>query len=118
MFANPIWSILLLCAPVALYWFVIRPRLQARFTDLYTNVDTLLGRIWARIWAFRTPVIGAIGAIVAAAPDIIVKLAPVDFSTILPQPWGLWVGTSVGIIIPVMKAFETTPGQVPPPAGT
>lgn len=118
MFANPLWSLLLLAAPVGLYFFVIRPRLKANFTDLYANVDTMLGRVWARVWAFRTPVIGAIGALMAALPDLLVKIAPIDFSTILPQPWGLYVGTTVGIIIPIMKAFETTPGQAPPPAGT
>lgn len=115
---NIFLSLLVLGAPVALYFFVIRPRLKAKFTDLYTDIDSFWGRVWARVWAFRTPVIGTIGALVAAAPDILVKLAPVDFSTILPQPWGLYVGTTVGIIIPIMKAFETTPGQTPPPAGT
>lgn len=115
---NLFLSLVVLTAPAALYFIVIRPRLKANFTDLYANLDSWESRLWARIWAFRTPVVAAIGALIAALPDILVKIAPIDFSTILPQPWGLWVGTSVGILIPIMKAFETTPGQAPPPAGT
>lgn len=114
---NLFASLMVLAAPIALYFFVIRPRLKANFTDIYSNLDTMWQRVWARVWAFRTPVIGAIGALMAALPDILVKVSSVDFSTVLPQPWGLWVGTTVGVIIPIMKAFETTPAQAPPPAG-
>lgn len=113
MFANPIWSILLLAAPIALYWFVIRPRLKAKFTELYDHIDSFWGRVWARTYAFRTFWIGVAGAVVTAAPDLLVLIAPVDFSGILPQPWPAFTGPATSAIIVLMKAFETKPaGQV------
>ena len=54
MFANPIWSVLLLLAPLTLYWFVIRPRLKTRFTAIYADLDSFWARVWARTYAFRT----------------------------------------------------------------
>lgn len=109
MFANPIWSLLLLCAPVALYWFVIRPRLQAKFTELYDHIDSFWGRVWARTYAFRTFWIATAGAVVTALPDILAAIAPVDFSGILPQPWPAYTGPATTIAITLMKAFETKP---------
>lgn len=111
MFANPIWSILLLAAPVALYWFVIRPRLKARFVDIYADLDSFWARVWARIYAFRTFWIATLGAIVTAAPDILVQIAPLDFSPFLPQPWPAYTGPATTIAITLMKAFETKPKE-------
>lgn len=111
MFANPIWSALLLAAPVALYWFVIRPRLEARFVDLYADLDSFWARAWARLYAFRTFWIGVAGVIMTAAPDLLVLIAPVDFSGVLPQPWPAFTGPVTSAIIVLMKAFETKPGE-------
>lgn len=116
MFANPLWSVLLLLIPVAVYWFVIRPRLKAKFTDLYANIDSVWGRIWARAYAFRTFFIATFGAVVTALPDLLVRVMSVDFS-FLPQPWPMYVSIGTTVVITLMKAFETTPGQTPPPAG-
>lgn len=109
MFANPIWSILLLAAPIALYWFVIRPRLKIKFTDLYAHIDSFWGRVWARTYAFRTFWIATFGAVVTALPDILVQVAPLDFSGFLPQPWPAYTSSAVAIAISLMKAFETKP---------
>ena len=111
MFAHPIWSLLLLAAPVALYWFVIRPRLKVRFTDLYGHLDSLWERVWARIVAFRTFWIATVGALVTALPDLLVLITPVDFSGILPQPWPAFTGPATSAVIVLMKAFETKPGE-------
>lgn len=111
MFLNPIWSILLLLVPVAVYYFVIRPRLRMRFTALYARYDAFWERAWARIYAFRTFFLATAGALLAAAPDILVAITPLDFSKILPQPWGLWVGTAVAVLTALMKAFETKPRE-------
>lgn len=111
MFANPIWSILLLIAPFVVYWFVIRPRLKARFTEIYSGIDSFWARVWARTYAFRTFFIAAFGAFLAAAPDILVRIAPLDFSSFLPQPWGGWCAFGVSVAIPLMKAFETKPRE-------
>lgn len=111
MFANPIWSLLILAAPVALYWFVIRPRLKARFTELYADIDSFWGRVWARTYAFRTFWIAALGAIITALPDILATIAPVDFSPFLPQPWPAYTAPVTTVAITLMRAFETKPGE-------
>lgn len=111
MFANPIWSVLLLVIPIAVYVFIIRPRLKASFLDVYAGLDSFWARVWARTYAFRTFWIAALGAFLAALPDILVQIAPLDFSGLLPRPWGGWVAAGVAIAIPLMKAFETKPGE-------
>lgn len=111
MFANPIWSLLLLAAPIALYWFVIRPRLETRFLDLYADLDSFWQRVWARTKAFRSFWVGVAGAIVTAAPDLLVLISPLDFSGVLPQPWPAYTGPVTSAILVVMKAFDTKPGE-------
>jgi len=111
MFAHWIWSLLLLAAPLALYWLVIRPRLKARFVDLYAGLDSFWDRVWARAYAFRTFWIATAGAILTAAPDLLVLIAPLDFSGVLPQPWPAFTGPATSAVIVLMKAFETRPGE-------
>lgn len=111
MFANPFWSVLLLALPIALYWFVIRPRLRAKLTDLYAHLDSFWARIWARMYAFRTFWIATLTAVLTALPDILVQLAPLDFSGILPQPWPAYTTTGFTLTVTLMKAFETTPKE-------
>lgn len=111
MFANPIWSILLLLVPVALYWFVIRPRLQVDFLDLYSKLDTMWARVKARAYVFRTFWIATAGAVITALPDILVQIAPLDFSTWLPQPWAMYTGPATASVLAVMRAFETKHGE-------
>lgn len=108
MFAHPIWSILILCVPVLIYWFIIRPRLKARLTDLYSNLDSFWERLAARVYAFRTFVVAAWAALLVAMPDLLVQIAPLDFS-FLPQPWAGYVSPVALMLIAVMKAFETKP---------
>ena len=110
MFANPIWSVLLLAAPIAVYWFIIRPRLQTRFTDLYAHIDGFWARLWARLYAFRTFMVASGGAVLVALPDLLVQIAPLDFS-FLPQPWAGFVSPACLIAVALMKAFETKPGE-------
>lgn len=122
MFANPFWSVILLLAPIALYWFVIRPRLNAKMTELYADagyggrVARFLARIKARLYAFRTFWIVTAGAVITALPDLLVIIAPVDFSPWLPQPWPAYTGPITTGIIAIMRAYETTSGTTPPSA--
>lgn len=110
MFANPIWSLLLLCVPVAIYWFVIKPKLQAKLSEIYAE-DGWWNWIKSLLYAFRTPVVGALGIILTALPDLLVIVAPVDFSPWLPQPWPAYTGPITSAVIVLMKAFETKPGE-------
>ena len=111
MFANPLWSVALMLAPFVLYWLVIRPRLQERFLNLYSDLNSFWCRVRARLYAFRTFWIATAGALVTALPDLLVLVTPLDFSPFLPQPWPAYTGPATTAIITIMKAFETKPGE-------
>ena len=113
MFANPIWSILLIATMVAIYWFVIKPRLHAKFTELRSDVDSFWGRLFARIYAFRTYCVATFGILLAALPDLLVAVAPFDFSPYIGERWGAIVGLGTTITIALMKALETKPKDEP-----
>ena len=110
MFLHPLVSIALLCVPILVYWFIIRPRLHSRFIDLYAHLDSFWARVWARTYAFRTFWISVFTTVITAAPDLLVRLAPLDFS-FLPQPWPAYTATFFTVAVTLMKAFETTPGE-------
>jgi hypothetical protein len=74
----------------------------------------ILGRMWARIYAFRTPIVAAMGPVLTALPDILVKIPTLDLS-FLPAPWPAWAMGISSFAVIIMKAFETTPNNVPPP---
>lgn len=113
MFANPLWSVAIFVALALIYRFIISPRLRVRFADTYAHIDSFWGRTKARIWAFRTPLMAAVGPVLTALPDILVQIPHVDLS-FLPAPWPAWAmgASTFGVII--MKAFETTPRDTPP----
>jgi hypothetical protein len=111
MFANPLWSVLILLALVLIYRFIISPRLRVRFAETYSHIDSFWGRMKARIYAFRTPIVAAIGPVLTAIPDLLVKIPTMDLS-FLPAPWPAWaMGFSTFAVI-IMKAFETKPDGV------
>jgi hypothetical protein len=111
MFLNPFWSILLLAVPVLVWFYVIKPRLGARITQIYSDLPSLWARIKARIYAFRSFWIASGGVLLAALPDLLVAIAPVDFSELLPRPWGLWVGTGIAVALALLRAADTKPGE-------
>lgn len=114
MFANPIWSVAVLVALALVYRFIISPRLRVRFAETYTHIDGFWARLWARIYAFRTPIVAAIGPVLAALPDILVLIPTLDLS-FLPQPWAAYTIGASNFAVIIMKAFETTPRTAPPP---
>lgn len=113
MFANPAWSVLLLFAPVALYYFVIRPRLRVTFSDTYAYIDGFWRRVWARFYAFRSFFVATLGTVMVALPDLLTAVSGADLS-FLPQPWPGYVGTGTAIALTLIRAFSTTPGNSPP----
>jgi hypothetical protein len=117
MFANPIWSVLILLFFVGLYFLVIRPRLRAPINVLYDGIEGWWPRIKIVVYKLRTFMVALAGGILIAAPDILVHIAPLDFSAFLPQPWAAYVGPFCMMAIALMKAFETTPADNPPPEG-
>lgn len=111
MFLNPLWSVLLLAAVVGLYVFVIRPRLKARFVDLYVNVDGFWSRLAARLWAFRSYVATVIAALALALPDIAVAVSPLDLSGIIGERYAPMVTAALAIYLALNRAFATKPGE-------
>lgn len=103
-------SLALLVAPIAIYWFIIRPRLHARVLELYADVDGLLPRLWARIVAFKTWLIGAVGIYASELPAVLAELQFVDVS-FLPEGWqtAVRVATLIGVML--SRAYSTKPGE-------
>jgi hypothetical protein len=105
--------IALLVAPIAIYWFIIRPRLGAGMTDIYAHIDGFWARLWARVKAFQTFLVSALGVYVVAIPGLLDGLQAMDFS-FLPQPWPGYVGATVAIAQLLLRAYSTTPAGLPP----
>lgn len=112
MFANPLWSLAIIVALACVYIFVIRPRLKAAWSQTYLHIDSFWARQWARVVAFRTPIVGALGPILTALPDLLVLIPTMDLS-FLPSPWPAWANGFSAAAVILMKALETKPdGQV------
>jgi len=96
-----------------IYWLVIRPRLQARFTDLYAHVGGFWARTWARIVAFQTFVLGSIGLIL---PEVVTLITPYmhDDLDFLPDGWKGVFRAAIILLIIWARARATTPGEEPP----
>ena len=115
MFANWIWSALILLVLVLIYRFIISPRLRVRFSETYTEIDGWWARQWARIYAFRTVIVAAMGPLLTALPDLLAQIPNLDLSW-LPSPWPAWANGSATFGVIIMKAFETKPDPKAPPA--
>jgi hypothetical protein len=109
-FVKLSWSIIILSAPIALYWFVIRPRLKARFSELYAEVDGFWARLWALTKAFRTWIIGVGGLLFSEVPALLDLMNALDTSSWPPA----WQGTIRAITIVGMlatRAYATKPAR-------
>jgi hypothetical protein len=72
---------------------------------------TASGQLWARIYAFRTPIVAAVGPLLTALPDLLVlvhHIGPVMASRAVAR---MGDGRSTFAVI-IMKAFETKPDGV------
>ncbi len=104
---------IVLFVPIAIYFAIIRPRLKARFLDLYAEIDNFWERQWARILGMRSLAIAVVGAVAYSMPTLLMELKVVDWS-FLPQPWGVYVSTAVSVLLILARAFATTPVGTPP----
>jgi hypothetical protein len=106
------FSIVILAAPILVYWFIIRPRLEARFVDTYANLNGFWARVWARVVAFRTFLIGAVGLYASEIPAALEMLQGTDL-TFLPQHWQSTIRVVTIIAVMVSRAVATTPASEP-----
>lgn len=106
------WSAFIIGAPVVLYFTVIKPRLKARFTDLYADVDSFWGRVWARLYAFRTWAIGVGGLLLSELPALLDMLNLVDTSS-LPTAWQATIRGATILGMLATRAYATKPREEP-----
>jgi hypothetical protein len=105
-------ALIIMASPFLLYWLVIRPRLKARFVDIYANLDSFWARVRARLYAFRSFVAAVAAAWIAALPDLLQGLTGIDLS-FLPGDWKLWVTSGLAIVLLFIRAFATKPRDEP-----
>jgi len=108
-----IYAGIILCGLAGLYWFVIRPK-GAHILATYYNAGGGWEGVKAVFWGYLTPIAGVLGAVVYALPDLLEVASGVPFTELLPDPWGLYVGTTVAFALPILKAFAATPTGEPP----
>lgn len=104
------FSITILIAPIAIYYWIIRPRLQAKFTEIYAGVDGFWARLWTRLTAFKTFVVGTVGVYLSEAPALLEELRFADLTS-LPDHWQSTIRIGTMILIMVMRALDTKPGE-------
>lgn len=108
-----LFTLSMIAGLAGMYFFIIRPRLQARFVDLYADIDSFWGRLKARLYAFRSYVAGCVAALAIAVPEILQHVIGMDLS-FLPDPWAGYVTSALSIALLLMRAFATTPHEEPP----
>jgi uncharacterized protein YacL len=110
---NIIIGIIAIAAPVAIYWFIVKPRLKARFTNLYSHIDSFWARWWARAVAFRTLVFGTIGLVLPELINFVASMASSDISA-LPDSLENAIRISALIATMLGRAMATSPREEPP----
>jgi hypothetical protein len=103
----------LIAALLALYVFVIRPR-GAYVLATYREAGGGWAGIKAVWWGYFTPLMGVLGTIVYALPELLTVATGLDFKTLLPEPWGLYVAAALPFVMVLLKAFAATPTGLPP----
>ena len=108
-----LFYISLICAPVVLYWTIIRPR-GVHMLVTYKGAGGGWAGFKAVLWGFQTWWVALAGALATALPELLTVASGVDFKAVLPEPWGLYVGTGVAFLLPLMRAYAATPNTKPP----
>lgn len=108
MFANPVWSLLVLVVLAILYG-IVRYKHGGPLLANNERVRDWKTRWWARIVAWRSWIATAISAILIAAPDLIVLVAPVDLSPFIGPKWAPIVSGSLAAFLAINNLLKTKP---------
>ena len=101
MFANPIWSVLILAGLAGSYIII---RIKHGGPLLSTS------HTWGEWFiAFRTWVMAQVAGLLLALPDILVLIAPFDFSPLIGENYAKLVTLGFGIFMAVNAALKTKP---------
>lgn len=106
---------LLLIAAIALAYLIVRRR-GASIVATYRAAGGGLAGVKAVIVGYKTLVAGAAAGVISAipVPEILTALSGVDFTAILPSPWGEHVALAFAILVPIIAASRATPAGTPP----
>lgn len=104
------WLIGMMAAPVAIYWWIIRPK--AKFTETAAD-DSFFPWLWEVAKRFRTLIIGFVGIVVTVLPDTLQILAGIDYQELLPAPWSIFAGPVTSLLLVLVRATATTPPGEP-----
>lgn len=107
---KTILLLVLLAAPFAVYFLLLRPRLKMKYTEFYAEIDGFWARQWARIVALRSFFIGSAGALATAVPLLLELFLGIDFS-FLPEPWPGYVAAATSIVLTLNRVLSTLPGN-------
>lgn len=105
MFANPLWSVLIIVGLIVMY-AIIRFKHEA---PLLSTSQTW----WEWIIAFRTWVAAWIAGLLLALPDILVLITPFDFSPWIGSEYAKLVTLAFGIFAAINASLKTRPVDVP-----
>jgi hypothetical protein len=104
---RTIFAVLLLIAPFALWFWIIKPRLSAGWTEIHANAGGFWARLRARLYAFRSFVAGVIASYAYAIPTLAEGLLGANLP--LPEPWSSYVGGIATIYLVFNRALATKP---------
>lgn len=105
------FSLTILIAPIAIYYWIIRPRLQAKMTEIYAGVGGFWARVKARFAAFKSFFILSGGAYLTEVPALLEELRWIDLEEFGLGNWQSTLRIGTMILLMVVKAFDTKPGE-------
>lgn len=108
MIVKAVLAVILLAAPVALWFFVIKPRLGGSISDIGASLDSWWDRLKARIYAFRTFIVGATGYYASEIPGALQAFNVLDVSWMTPEV-RFYIGLGTIIATMAVRAYSTTP---------
>jgi hypothetical protein len=112
MIWKAVFAAIILAAPVLLWFFVIRPRLNGRIADIGADLESWWERLKARLYAFRTFIVGAIGYYASEIPGALQSFNVLDVSWMTPEV-RFYIGLATIVAMMLVRAYSTTPISAP-----
>jgi hypothetical protein len=112
MIIKTLLAAIILAAPIMLWFFVIKPRLNGRVTDIGANLESWWQRLKARLYAFRTFVVGAAGYYASEIPSALQSFNLLDISWMTPEV-RFYIGLATIVAMMLVRAYSTTPIGAP-----